>query len=205
MKQPLTKKQKILLDFVREFSDKNGFPPSFREIMEGLKYNSVATVAQHIDNLVTKGYLLKRDNEARSIQLVEADVELGGGSALPILGLIAAGEPLTILDDPKETLAVPPFMIKSDHSYVLKVKGSSMIEDGILDGDFVIVREQKTPQNGDVVVAMVNGYNATLKRFFKEGSKIRLQPANSTMKPIVLDENDFLEIQGVVTGVIRSF
>ncbi len=205
MKQSLTKKQKFLLDFIRKFTADNGYPPSFREIMEGLNYSSVATVAQHVDNLVAKGYLHKRDNEARSIQLVEADVEMSGGSDLPVLGLIAAGEPITVMDETKETLMVPPFMIKSDNSYVLRVKGNSMIDDGILDKDYIVVRENKAPKNGEVVVAMLNGYSATLKRFYKEGSKIRLQPANSSMKPIILDENDFLEIQGIVTGVIRSF
>lgn len=206
MKQPLTKKQKFLLDFIQKFSKTNGYPPSFREIMQGLDYSSVATVAQHIDNLVAKGYLSKRDNEARSIQLVETDVDIGESVNLPVLGFIAAGQPLTVLDDPKETLAVPPFMIKSGHSYVLQVKGQSMIGDGILDGDYVVVRENKTPQNGDVVVAMVNGYSATLKRFYKEAdNRVRLQPANSTMEPIMLDENDSLDIQGVVTGVIRSY
>ena len=205
MKYPLTKKQKFLLDFIKKFSKTNGYPPSFREIMEGLGYSSVATVAQHIDNLVGKGYLRKRDNEARSIQLVEADVDVENTVSLPVLGLIAAGEPITVLDDPKQSLQVPPFMIKSQHSYVLQVKGNSMVDDGILDQDYVIVRENKSPQNGDVVVAMVNGYSATLKRFYKEDNRIRLQPANSAMKPIILDENDSLEVQGVVTGVIRSF
>src|SRR3989344_2214126 len=149
MQQPLTKKQKFLLDYIKKFSKDNGYPPSFREIMQGLDYSSVATVAQHIDNLVGKGYLRKRDNEARSIQLIEADVDIENSVALPVLGFIAAGEPLTVLDEPKETLAVPPFMIKSPHSYVLQVKGESMKDDGILDGDYVVIRENKTPNNGD--------------------------------------------------------
>lgn len=207
MKQTLTKKQKELLDFIKKFSKDNGYPPSFREIMQGMNYSSVATVAQHIDNLVTKGFLFKRDNEARSIQLVEAEeVDLDNQVNLPILGLIAAGEPIEVLEGAKETLSVPPFMIKSDSSYVLRVKGTSMIDDGILDGDYVVVRENKTPVNGDTVVAMVNGFSATLKRFYREAAgKIRLQPANAKMKPFILDENDSLEIQGVVTGVIRSY
>src|SRR3989344_7184566 len=104
MKQTLTKKQKFLLDFIKKFSSDNGYPPSFREIMEGLKYSSVATVAQHIDNLVTKGYLHKRDNEARSIQLVETDMDLSSEAQLPLLGVIAAGQPITTVDDPHETL-----------------------------------------------------------------------------------------------------
>lgn len=205
-KDPLTKKQKFLLDYIKKFSKENGYPPSFREIMQGLDYSSVATVAQHIDNLVTKGYLRKRDNEARSIQLVETDIDVSESVNLPLLGYIAAGQPLTVLDEPKETLAVPPFMIKSGNSYVLQVRGQSMIEDGILEGDYVVIRENKTPQNGDVVVAMVNGYSATLKRFYKESDgRVRLQPANNAMEPIMLSEDDSLEIQGVVTGVIRKF
>lgn len=206
MKQTLTKKQKQLLDFIKKFSKDNGYPPSFREIMQGMNYSSVATVAQHIDNLVTKGFLFKRDNEARSIQLVETEIDLEDTVSLPILGLIAAGEPIEVLEGQKEMLSVPPFMIKSDHSYVLRVKGRSMIEDGILDGDYVVIRENKTPVNGDTVVAMVNGFSATLKRFYRESDgSVRLQPANSSMKPFILDENDSLEIQGVVTGVIRSY
>lgn len=206
MKQTLTKKQKQLLDYIKKFSKDNGYPPSFREIMQGMNYSSVATVAQHIDNLVTKGFLFKRDNEARSIQLVETEIDLENTVSLPILGLIAAGEPIEVLEGQKEMLSVPPFMIKSDHSYVLRVKGKSMIEDGILDGDYVVIRENKTPVNGDTVVAMVNGFSATLKRFYRESDgSVRLQPANSSMKPFILDENDSLEIQGVVTGVIRSY
>jgi repressor LexA len=206
MKQTLTKKQKQLLDYIKKFSKDNGYPPSFREIMQGMNYSSVATVAQHIDNLVTKGFLFKRDNEARSIQLVETEIDLENTVSLPILGLIAAGEPIEVLEGQKEMLSVPPFMIKSDHSYVLRVKGKSMIEDGILDGDYVVIRENKTPVNGDTVVAMVNGFSATLKRFYRESDgTVRLQPANSSMKPFILDENDSLEIQGVVTGVIRSY
>lgn len=205
MKQTLTKKQKLLLDYIKKFSADNEYPPSFREIMEGLKYSSVATVAQHIDNLVAKGYLYKKDNEARSIQLVETALDVSDEGTLPMLGVIAAGQPITMLDDPQETLVVPHFMIKSEHSYVLQVKGESMIEDGILDGDYVIIRENKHPNNGDTVVAMLKNYAATLKKFFREGSRIRLQPANSSMKPIYVDPGDFIEIQGVVTGVIRSY
>lgn len=205
MKQTLTKKQKHILDYIRDFSEEHGYPPSFREIMTGLDYNSVATVAQHVDNLVAKGYLMKRDNEARSIQLAEVDVDVENTQELPVLGLIAAGEPITVLDDPNETLDVPPFMIRSDTSYVLQVRGQSMIEDGILDQDYIIVREQQVPQNGDTVVAMVGGESATLKKFYRENGKIRLQPANSSMEPIILDSEDELEIQGVVTGVLRSY
>lgn len=205
MKQTLTKKQKQMLDFIKKSSGDNGYPPSFREIMEGLDYSSVATVAQHIDNLVSKGFLFKRDNEARSIQLVETDLDFSDQVHLPLLGVIAAGQPITVIDDPQETLEVPPFMIKSEHSYVLRVKGDSMVDDGILDGDYIVIRENKNPNNGDMVVAMIKGFSATLKRFYRERDRIRLQPANSNHKPFYIEPGEAIEIQGVVTGVIRSY
>jgi len=124
---------------------------------------------------------------------------------LPVLGLIAAGQPITTLDEPKETLQVPHFMIKSEHSYVLEVQGESMIEDGILSGDYIVVRANKTPQNGDMVVALVGGDSATLKRFYREKSRIRLQPDNANFEPMYFDAKNEPEIQGVVTGVIRKF
>ena len=205
MKQTLTKKQKQMLDYIREFADEYGYAPTFREIMDGLNYSSVATVAQHIDNLVTKGFLYKRNNEARSIQLVETDVDAGAMGSLPIMGAIAAGEPITTIDNPNETLQVPDFLIKSDTSYVLQIKGESMIEDGILDGDYIVVRENRTPKDGDVVVAMIDGEAATLKHFFREPNRIRLEPANSAYKPIYVESDQAFEIQGVVTGVVRSY
>lgn len=205
MKQTLTKKQKQMLDFIRAFADEYGYAPTFREIMDGLNYSSVATVAQHIDNLVTKGYLYKRNNEARSIQLVDADIDTADTRGLPLMGWIAAGEPIQTLDTPTETLQVPNFMIKSDTSYVLQVQGESMIEDGILSGDYIVVRENKAPQNGDVVVAMIDGESATLKHFYREDGRIRLQPANSAYEPIYVDSDQDLEIQGVVTGIVRAY
>ncbi|MEX0668608.1 MAG: transcriptional repressor LexA [Candidatus Saccharimonadales bacterium] len=205
MKQTLTKKQKQMLDFIREFSGEYGYAPTFREIMEGLHYSSVATVAQHIENLVNKDYLYKRNNEARSIQLVDADVDTESTMGLPVMGWIAAGEPIATLDTPNETLQVPNFMIKSDNSYVLQVKGESMIEDGILDGDYIVVRENRVPQDGDVVVAMIDGESATLKHFYKEDNRIRLEPANHAYEPIYIDKGTALDIQGVVTGVVRAY
>lgn len=205
MRQTLTKKQKHLLDFIRQFEQEFGYSPTYREIMDGLHYTSVATVAQHVENLLAKGFLHKGNNEARSIQLVDADVDTQNLSGLPVKGLIAAGEPIAVLDDPSETLQVPNFMIKSDQSYVLQVKGESMVEDGILDGDYIVVREHKTPIDGDVVVAMINGESATLKHFYRESSRIRLEPANAAMEPIYIDSDNDIEIQGTVTGVIRTF
>lgn len=205
MKQTLTKKQKQILDYIRNFDAEYGYPPTFREIMDGLHYNSVATISQHIDNLAEKGFLLKRNNEARSIQLVDADIDTQEHSTLPVKGAIAAGAPITTIDDPQETLQVPNFMIKSDSSYVLQVKGESMVEDGILDGDYIVVKENKTPLDGDVVVAMLDGEAATLKHFYRESGRIRLEPANADMDPIYVDSDQAIEIQGVVTGIIRTY
>lgn len=205
MKQTLTKKQKHMLDFIRQFESEFGYSPTFREMMEGLNYSSVATVAQHVENLLAKGFLHKGNNEARSIQLVDADVDTQNLKGLPVLGMIAAGEPITVLDNPQETLQVPNFMIRSDQSYVLQVKGESMVDDGILDGDYIVVREHRTPTDGDVVVAMINGESATLKHFYREHDRIRLEPANASMDPIYVDSDQDIEIQGTVTGVIRTF
>lgn len=203
----LTKKQRRTLDYITSFIEQHGYSPSYREIANGLKLNSVATVAQHIDSLVGKGLLQKGNNSARSlmpIEEIEAAVN-GQGVELPVLGLIAAGKPIEAMAGGNETLEVPPFMIGRKHSYVLQVKGQSMIEDGINDGDFVVIQEKDVPSNGDVVVALVNNSEATLKRYYKEARRIRLQPANSSMDPIYVEPGTPLKIQGVVIGLIRKY
>lgn len=208
MPEPLTKRQKEVLDYVSQFIELHGYAPSYREIAEAFKLGSVATIAEHIDTLVQKGLLQKNDNAARSITLVQPkDEEFDSEHAigLPILGLIAAGQPIETIQGHTETLEVPPFMVGRRHSYVLQVKGQSMIEDGILDGDYVVIQEKSTPSNGEVVVALVNGSEATLKRYYKEKDHIRLQPANSSMEPIIVPKNTPIEIQGVVIGVIRKY
>lgn len=207
MKSPLTKKQRKTLDFVTTFIEQKGYSPSYREIANGLKLSSVATVAQHIDTLVEKGFLEKGNNSARSlipVEEVEAYVN-EAGVGLPILGLIAAGSPIETISGHKDTLEVPAFMVGSKNSYVLQVKGESMIEDGIHDGDYVVVQEKEVPSNGDTVVALLNNNDATLKKYYKEGSRIRLQPANSTMEPIYVDAKTPIKIQGVLIGLIRKY
>lgn len=206
-RQALTKKQKKTLDFISSFIEQKGYSPSYREIAVGLKLNSVATVAQHVDTLVAKGLLVKGNNSARSLmptEEVEAQVN-EKGIRLPILGLIAAGSPIETIEGHAETLEVPPFMVGQKHSYVLQVKGESMIEDGIHSGDYVVVQEKEVPSNGEVVVALVNNSEATLKRYYKEARRIRLQPANSSMEPIYVDAGTPLKIQGVVIGLIRKY
>lgn len=208
MKSALTKKQRRTLDYVTSFIEQRGYSPSYREIANGLKLSSVATVAQHVEALVEKGLLTKGNNSARSllpVEAVEAGITAGNGVELPILGLIAAGRPIEATTGHTETLEVPPFMVGRKHSYVLQVKGESMIEDGIHDGDYVVVQEKEVPSNGEVVVALIDGAEATLKRYYKEARRIRLQPANSSMEPIYVEPDTPLKIQGVVIGLIRKY
>jgi repressor LexA len=206
MAEPLTKRQKEVLDYVSQFIELHGYAPSYREIASYFKYGSVATVAEHIESLVTKGMLQKGDNEARSIQLVQADhIDPTPSIGLPILGLVAAGQPIETLGTHAETLEVPPFMVGRRNSYVLQVKGQSMIDEGINDGDYVVVQEKEIPSNGEMVIALINGGEATLKRYFKEKGHIRLQPSNAAMDPIIIKPGTPIEIQGVVIGLIRKY
>lgn len=207
MRSALTKKQRKTLDFIISFIEQKGYSPSYREIANGLKLSSVATVAQHVDTLVEKGFLEKGSNSARSLIPVE-DVQASinePGVGLPILGLIAAGSPIETIAGHQETLEVPAFMVGSKNSYVLQVKGQSMIEDGIHDGDYVVVQEKEVPSNGDTVVALVNNGEATLKKYYKEANRIRLQPANSAMEPIYVEAGTPIKIQGVLIGLIRKY
>mgnify|MGYP000962585832 FL=1 len=208
MKKPLTKKQKRTLDYVSSFIEQHGYSPSYREIANGLKLNSVATVAQHIDSLVSKGLLTKGNNSARSLMPVseiESAVFDEKSVRLPIMGLIAAGSPIETISGHPETLEVPPFMVGKRSSYILRVKGNSMINDGIHSGDYVVVQEKETPSNGEVVVALIDGQEATLKRYYKEAGRVRLQPANDAMEPIYVTPDMGLQIQGVVIGLIRRY
>lgn len=198
----LTKRQRQILDFIGDFNEGKGYAPSLREIGEYFKLSSPATVHAHLDNLKKKGFLKTSYNEARSIELVPAKANWAQAIELPLAGLITAGEPIEALEE-KETIAVPADLVEDNaNSYVLKVKGESMIEEGILNGDYVIVERNPSPRNGDVVVALLNNAYATLKKFYRESSRIRLQPANSSMKPIYAKDP---LIQGVVRGVIRKF
>ena len=202
----LTKRQKEILDYVTQYLEVHGYAPSYREIAEAFKLGSVATVAEHVETLVAKGLLAKHDNEARSLQLVKTteDFDEAKGVSLPILGLIAAGQPIETLTGHAETLEVPPFMVGRKHSYVLQVKGESMKDEGVMSGDYVVIQEKQEPSRGDMVVALVKG-EATLKRYYKEKDHIRLQPSNAHMEPIIVKPSTPIEIQGVCIGVIRKY
>ena len=206
MAEPLTKRQKEVFDFVSQYIEAHGYAPSYREIATAFKFGSVATVAEHIESLVTKGMLQKGENEARSIQLVPQGVyDETNTVSLPIMGLVAAGQPIETLGGHTETLEVPPFMVGRRNSYVLEVKGQSMVDEGINDGDYVVVTEKEVPSNGDMIIAMINNGGATLKRYYKEKGHIRLQQSNAAMDPIIIDPGTPIEIQGIVIGLIRKY
>ncbi|KPJ83055.1 MAG: hypothetical protein AMS19_05670 [Gemmatimonas sp. SG8_23] len=201
---PLTKRQKEILDYIESFIEDRGYAPSFEEIAEAFGYSSLATVHEHLSNLERKGYIRKSYNESRSIELVGHETALPAVE-LPLLGAVAAGLPIEAVED-TETLAVPPDMVsRRRDNYVLRVEGNSMIEEQIRDGDYIVVQAQDSAEDGQMVVALVEGESATVKKLYREsGGRIRLQPANPTMDPIFVHSND-LRIQGVVVGVIRKY
>lgn len=201
---PLTKKQKEVLAFIEGFIREHGFTPSYREIASGLGLSSPSTIHQHIQALCEKGVInTGEDGCARSIELVDAGDVSPLSVLLPMVGIITAGEPIEAIEE-NEAMAVPTdFVVDATNSYVLKVKGRSMIEDGIFDGDYVIIERNPSPKNGDIVVALLDNAYATLKRFYREADHIRLQPANSTMGPIIVKGD--VNIQGIVRAVIRKF
>lgn len=198
MPTPLTPKQKEILDYITRYIDRHDYAPSYREIGEAFGLSSVATVAGHIDALKDKDYLTHAENLARSIQLTPAFDERT--FEIPMLGIIAAGEPIEAVRT-QETIDIPRDMMKKD-VFALRVRGESMIEDGIFDGDYVIIQRLIQPKNGDIVVSLLDGENVTLKRFFKEKDRIRLQPANKNYHPIYTKT---VSIQGKVLGVIRKY
>jgi repressor LexA len=210
----LTRRQKEVYDFLTQFIEDNGYSPSFEEIGAGLKLSSLATVHKHISNLEEKG-LLKRDyNRSRSIDLLKPRGRmrqlLSGASArvqvasheLPLLGRIAAGRPLEALENP-ESISLTDFTGSKD-VYVLQVTGESMQDEHIVNGDYVLVERTEVAPDGEIVVALVNGSDATLKRIYREGDKIRLQPSNATMQPIIVPASA-VQVQGRVIAVLRKY
>src|SRR5271168_3178244 len=205
----LTKRQKEVLDYLVSFDNKHGYAPSFEEIGKGLKLTSLATVHKHITTLEKKGFIRRGYNQSRSIEILQLPKPVKDQISdrriqeLPLVGRIAAGRPLEAVEE-RETLSLGDFA-RGGNSFVLQVKGSSMIEDHIMDGDYVVCEQTQVANAGDIVVALIGGEEATLKRFYREGTgKIRLQPANSEMAPIMVAAND-VKIQGRVIGVLRKY
>jgi repressor LexA len=197
----LSKRQSEILKFIKDFVKDYDYSPSYREIGDALGISSPATIHQHMQTLKGKGYLDIDANAPRSVQLTSKVMKLSKAIELPLRGLITAGNPIEAIEE-NETIGVPAEFVTSDNSYVLKVKGTSMIDEGIWDGDYVVVEYNPSPQNGDVVVALLDNAYVTLKKFFRETDRIRLQPANPTMKPIYVKD---LIIRGVVRAIIRRF
>jgi len=200
----LTKRQKLILDYIGGYIADHGYAPSFEEIAEAFGYASLATVHEHVSNLERKGYIRKAYNQSRSIELVRQDAH-PGGVELPLLGEVAAGQPIEAIED-AETILVPPDLLrKRGDNYVLRVVGDSMIEEQIRDGDYIIVNNRPTAEDGEMVVALIGGDSATVKKLYREGDgRIRLQPANRELSPMYYD-SDQVAIQGVVVGVIRRY
>jgi repressor LexA len=198
----ITRRQREVYDFISRFVAEHGYSPSFEEIGNGLDLNSLATVHKHITNLEKKGLL------SRSIDLLppkgrlKQAMSVNTGVILPLVGRIAAGQPIEAIENP-ETISLADF-VRSKEVFVLEVRGDSMQDEAILDGDYVLVEKLKTAHNGDIVVALVDKSDATLKRFYREGDNIRLQPSNATMKPIIVPGAS-VEVQGRVIGVLRKY
>lgn len=209
----LYKRERELLNFIIQFQEQNGYSPTLREMADAMGKSAVSTIHAAIRTLVDKGYIQKVDGNLRTLKVLKKDAlgnlwgatprATGPSVSLPLMGFIAAGSPLEPYTDPEAAFSVASAMLSGKKTaYVLQVKGTSMIEDGILDGDYVVIEKTEVAKNGDIVVALVDDSLATLKRFYKDGEKVVLKPANSKMEPIYPKH---VRIQGIVVGLVRKF
>lgn len=207
----LTKRQAEVLSYIEQYMDEKRFPPAVRDIAKHFNLVSAAGVHKHIKALVKKGYLAKEEFLSRSLRVlrptgrpIPRHTRALHVVELPLAGYVAAGQPIEAVQQ-QETITVPAhLMTMPEGNYVLKVRGESMVDDCISDGDYVVMEPRETAEKGEMVVALINGQEATLKRFYPEGDKVRLQPANAAMKPIVVDGRD-VRVQGVVVGIWRRY
>ncbi|UCF04672.1 MAG: transcriptional repressor LexA [bacterium] len=195
----LTRRQREILDFVRSFQAEKGYAPSLEEIAAHFGLSAVSTVHEHLANLARKGFLKRGWNKARSIE------PLAGGRAVevPLLGIVAAGAPIEAVEVP-ESIPLPPGIVGQGETFVLRVKGESMVGDGILDGDLIVVEKRRRVENGTLAVVLLRGAEATVKRFHQDGSRVRLRPSNPAMGEMVLPADE-VEVQGKVIGLLRSY
>ena len=204
----ITKRQRQVYDYISRFVAENGYSPSFEEIGGGLGLSSLATVHKHISNLEKKGLLTRDYNKSRSIDLLppkgrlKQAMSVNTSVVFPLVGRIAAGQPIEAVENP-ETISLADFA-RSKEVFVLEVRGESMQDEHIVDGDYVLVEKTKVAHNGDLIVALVEGSDTTLKRFYREGDNIRLQPSNAAMQPIIVPAAT-VAIQGRVIGVLRKY
>lgn len=197
----ITRRQKQVLDFIANFVQSNGYSPSFEEIGHAMGLSSLATVHKHISNLEQKGLLRRDYNRSRSIDIVGSRRKAVNDS-LPLLGRIAAGRPIEQVAQP-ETISLTDFT-RSKEVYVLLVTGESMQDEHIVDGDYVLVEKTETARDGEIVVALVNGSDTTLKRLYRQGQQIRLQPSNAAMQPIIVSAEN-VQVQGRVVAILRKY
>jgi len=199
---PLTKRQREILDYLNDFIQQHGYAPSLEEVGRRFGLSSLATVHKHLTNLQEKGFIKRSWNRSRSVELIPARV--GTRSVeVPLLGYVAAGAPIEAITG-AETINIPEDLVGKRDTYVLRVAGDSMIDEQIRDGDLVIVEDRKTAENGEMVIALVGGLDVTLKKFYREQGRIRLQPANPAMQPMLFDPEQ-IQVQGVVIGVMRRY
>ncbi len=199
----LTRRQKEILDFLSRHIERKGYAPTIEEIGGHFGLRSLATVHKHLANLQNKGLIRRQTYRSRALELVPADVTLKAVE-LPLLGRVAAGVPIEAVES-VETIHVPSDLVGKQDTYVLQVKGDSMIEEQIRDGDFVIVENRTEARDGEMVIALLGNENVTLKKLFREpGGRIRLQPANPTMEPLIVDAAE-VRLQGIVIGVLRKY
>ncbi len=196
----LTKRQKDIYQFIEDYLRVNGYSPSMEEIGAHFGISSMNGVHKHLKVLEERGYISRMSNRARSIQLIPEETEK---NTLPLLGYIAAGQPIEAVETPEE-VEIPDYLLKQGEHYVLEVEGESMIDNHIQNGDRVIIQKRESANNGETVVALIDDENATLKQYYREGRRIRLQPANRNMDPIYVEENR-LRIQGILVGLIRKY
>jgi repressor LexA len=196
----LTKRQQVVFEFIKGYIQTHGISPSYEEIRKNFGFGSYNSVQKHLKQLVAKGYLKTPwENQKRALTLVEPGPTI---AILPLLGRVAAGRPIEAIAHP-ETVEVPEMLLRGEDNFALRVVGDSMVDEGIRDGDIVIVKRQRDAENGQTVVALI-GDDATIKQFYRRGGRIELRPANARMTSIVVDEGD-LQVQGIVVGLIRKF
>ncbi|SDN30702.1 transcriptional repressor LexA [Alkalicoccus daliensis] len=203
----LSTRQQAILDFIRAEVRDKGYPPSVREIGEAVGLASSSTVHGHLSRLEKKGYIRRDPTKPRAIEVMgqeeglESSFPQTHSISVPVIGKVTAGQPITAIENVEEYLPMPASFVQDEESFILEISGDSMIEAGIFDGDYVVVRQQQYADNGDIIVAMTEDNEATVKRFFKEANHFRLQPENASLDPIILD---YVQVLGKVIGVFRS-
>ncbi len=200
---PLTPKQRGVLDFIRHFSSERGYAPTIAEICEGLGLASTATVHKHLKTLVEKGHIDSLPGRSRGLSVKTSPLDAARSFEVPMLGRVTAGQPIQINEIP-DTISLPESMLGRGETFVLEVRGDSMIDEAIKDGDLVIVEKRSSANNGDMVIACIENEEVTLKRIYREADRVRLQPSNPVMAPIIVEGRD-VTIKGVVIGVLRKY